>query len=28
VQIQRAADLMLHYGQLKEPFNIKSLMGG
>ncbi len=28
VQIQRAADLMLHYGQLKEPFNVKSLIGG
>lgn len=27
VQIQRAADLMLHYGQLKEPFDVKSLMG-
>jgi NitT/TauT family transport system substrate-binding protein len=28
VQIQRAADLMLHYGQLKEPFNVNALMGG
>jgi hypothetical protein len=28
VQIQRAADLMLRYGQLKEPFDVKSLMGG
>ena len=28
VQIQRAADLMLHYGQLTEPFDVKSLMGG
>jgi NitT/TauT family transport system substrate-binding protein len=28
VQIQRAADLMLHYGQLKEPFDVTSLMGG
>jgi len=27
-QIQRAADLMLQYGQLREPFNVKSLMGG
>jgi NitT/TauT family transport system substrate-binding protein len=27
VQIQRAADLMLHYGQLKEPFNVNALMG-
>ena len=26
VQIQRAADLMLQYGQLKDPFDIKSLM--
>jgi len=26
-QIQRAADLMLQYGQLKEPFNVKPLMG-
>jgi NitT/TauT family transport system substrate-binding protein len=25
-QIQRAADLMLEYGQLREPFNVKSLM--
>jgi NitT/TauT family transport system substrate-binding protein len=28
VQIQRAADLMLQYGQLKKPYNVKSLMGG
>jgi len=28
VQIQRAADLMLQYGQLKKPFDVKSLMGG
>jgi len=28
VQIQRAADLMLQYGQLKAPFSVKSLMGG
>jgi len=27
-QIQRAADLMLQYGQLREPFSVKSLMGG
>ena len=27
-QIQRAADLMLQYGQLRKPFNVKSLMGG
>jgi hypothetical protein len=26
-QIQRAADLMLQYGQLREPFNVTSLMG-
>ena len=26
-QIQRAVDLMLQYGQLREPFNVKSLMG-
>ena len=28
VQIQRAADLMLRYGQLKEPFNVNALMAG
>jgi NitT/TauT family transport system substrate-binding protein len=28
VQIQRAADLMLQYGQLRKPFNVESLMGG
>jgi NitT/TauT family transport system substrate-binding protein len=28
VQIQRAADLMLQYGQLKKPFDVKSLMEG
>ena len=27
-QIQRAADLMLQYGQLRKPFNVTSLMGG
>ncbi|HEY1347489.1 MAG TPA: ABC transporter substrate-binding protein, partial [Streptosporangiaceae bacterium] len=27
-QIQRAADLMLQYGQLREPFNVNSLLGG
>ncbi len=28
VQIQRVADLMLQYGQLKERFSVKPLMGG
>jgi len=28
VQIQRVADLMRQYGQLKQPFNIKPLIGG
>ncbi|HEX7266681.1 MAG TPA: ABC transporter substrate-binding protein [Streptosporangiaceae bacterium] len=28
VQIQRVADLMLQYGQLKQRFNVESLMGG
>jgi NitT/TauT family transport system substrate-binding protein len=28
VQIQRVADLMLQYGQLKQRFNVKPLMGG
>jgi NitT/TauT family transport system substrate-binding protein len=28
VQIQRAADLMLQYGQLKRRFDVKPLVGG
>jgi NitT/TauT family transport system substrate-binding protein len=28
VQIQRAADLMLHYGQLKQRFDVRPLVGG
>lgn len=27
VQLQRVADLMLHYGQLKQPFSVKSILG-
>jgi hypothetical protein len=28
VQIQRVADLMRQYGQLKQPFSVKPLVGG